>query len=69
MTEYLVTWSMPIEADDPVDAAQQALGIHRNPSSIATVFIVEFDDPDTNEGRTVKVDLHSDATVNEVMDL
>lgn len=60
MSEYLVTWSMSIEADDPVDAAQQALGIHRDPQSIATVFVVEL------VGDAVTVDLHSDGTVNEV---
>lgn len=39
--QHIVTWSMPIDAVNPVDAAAQALGIHRDPSSVATVFIVE----------------------------
>jgi len=42
--EYIVTWSMVIWADDPVDAAKQALGIQRDPQSIATVFRVMGDD-------------------------
>lgn len=61
-TEYVVTWSMAITADDATDAAQQALGIHRDPESIATVFFVE----DTDAGTRWKVDLHSDGTVNDI---
>ena len=63
VAEYLVTWSMPIEAESPVDAAQQALGIHRNPESIATVFFVEVGT------RKFQVDLHSDGTVNSQVDV
>lgn len=42
MAEYLVTWEMPIQASSPVDAARQALGIHRDPGSVATVFRVSI---------------------------
>lgn len=39
--QYLVTWTIDIEADSPKDAAEQALAIHRNPESIAPVFDVK----------------------------
>lgn len=58
--EYIVTWSMPIEAESAVDAAQQALGIHRDRESIATVFFVERD------GFTDVVDLTADGGVSNV---
>jgi hypothetical protein len=38
--EHFVHWMMPIDAVSNVDAAKKALSIHRNPESIATVFIV-----------------------------
>lgn len=38
---HVVTWSMPFDAVDPTDAAMQALGVVRDPTSIATVFVVE----------------------------
>ena len=41
MTMYRVTWEIDIEADDAIDAARQALEIHRDPDSIATVFSVQ----------------------------
>ena len=41
---YLVEWSMNIDAREPQDAARQALGIHRDPGSIATVFHIYGDD-------------------------
>lgn len=39
-TEYLVTWEMQIDADSPREAAEEALRIHRDPTSIATCFKV-----------------------------
>ena len=41
MTNYLVTWTIDIEAETPDDAAKLALQIQRDPESIATVFEVE----------------------------
>ena len=38
--EYLVTWSIEVTADSPREAAQQALDIHRDPTSMATCFMV-----------------------------
>ena len=39
---YVVTWTMEIEnADSPGDAAQQALAIQRDTSSVATIFDVQ----------------------------
>jgi hypothetical protein len=52
MTDYLVEWSVEIEADDPTEAARMALEMHRDPASIATVFEVTGDD-----GLPVVVDL------------
>lgn len=41
MPQYHVIWEMELDAESPEDAALQALGIHRDPESIATVFSVE----------------------------
>jgi hypothetical protein len=49
--EYQVTWTISLDASSPVAAARQALAIHRNPASWATVFTVESD------SETVTVDL------------
>jgi hypothetical protein len=38
MTMYSVNWKIEIEAESPVEAARQALEIHRDPNSTATVF-------------------------------
>ena len=56
-----VTWSMPLDADDAVDAALQALGIMRDPASVATVFTVTGPD-----GRRVVVDVE-DQTAHRVI--
>ena len=40
MPEYRVRWEIDIEADNPQEAAEKALAIHRKPDSIATVFDV-----------------------------
>lgn len=41
MPDYLVTWQINIEADDPEDAAIEAQRIQRNPESTATCFDVQ----------------------------
>ncbi len=52
MPEYRITWEIDLDADSPREAAEQALCIHRNPESIATVFDV------TDEtGHTERIDL------------
>lgn len=38
--EYLVTWSIEIEADSPEEAAWIALATQRDPGSLADVFSV-----------------------------
>lgn len=38
---YLVTWSMELEADSPLDAAKLARKIQLDPDSLATEFEVE----------------------------
>jgi hypothetical protein len=48
--EYLVTWQIEIDADSPQIAAQKALEIQRDSSSIATV----FDVCNTSNGLTWK---------------
>ena len=49
---YLVSWEIDIQADEassPREAAEQALAIQRDPSSLATNFIVvDEDDPEAN---------------------
>lgn len=40
MSDFLVRWEINIEADSPREAAENALEIQRDPSSIATVFNV-----------------------------
>jgi len=52
MSIYRVTWEIDLQADTPLEAAQQALAIHRDPSSMATVFEVR----DEN-GHSATVDL------------
>ena len=49
---FRVSWTIDIDARTPRAAARKALAIHRNPTSIATVFGVT----DTH-GNTVRVDL------------
>lgn len=40
LMHYKVTWEIDVEADNPVEAAELALSVQRNPESIANVFIV-----------------------------
>jgi hypothetical protein len=60
MKQYLVTWQIDIEetADNPIEAAAQALIILRDPDSVATVFEVT----DKTTGETTTVDLARDQT-------
>jgi hypothetical protein len=39
-TQYLVCWEMDIWAKDPKEAAEKALKVHRDSTSIATIFSV-----------------------------
>ena len=41
MPQYHILWKIDLEAESPENAALQALGIHRDPESIATVFSIE----------------------------
>ncbi|MEU6381891.1 hypothetical protein [Streptomyces sp. NPDC046909] len=42
MQQYTVTWTIDVDADDPVDAARRALAVHphHKPASWATVVTV-----------------------------
>jgi hypothetical protein len=40
MPEYVVSWEINLDADTPHEAAEKALAIHRDPTSIAYVFTV-----------------------------
>lgn len=40
MTRYLVTWEIDVWADNPIDAAVEALAAQRNHQSTATAFDV-----------------------------
>ena len=55
MPEYLVSWEIELEPDDPVMAARAALRIHRDPASTAKVFQV-YD----AHGRKHMVDLEDE---------
>lgn len=44
MRTYVVEWTIHVDADNPEDAAKQALAMQRDPDSTATVFIVTGDD-------------------------
>ena len=51
MSIMRVTWEIDIDADSPLEAANMALKIQRDPMSIATCFIV-------NDGqKTVYIDV------------
>jgi|GEM_PF-3251141 hypothetical protein len=52
MTSYSVNWQIDIEAESPVEAARQALKIHRDRNSTATVFDIYDED-----GNHTRVDL------------
>ena len=52
MPEYRITWEIDLSADSSREAAEQALTIHRNPESIATVFDVMDE-----TGHTERIDL------------
>lgn len=53
---YVVTWIVDEFADNPTDAAKQALARMRDNDSVCTVFDVMRNDT----GETVTVDLDSD---------
>lgn len=44
MPQYHVIWEIHLDAESPEDAARQALSIHRDPQSIATMFSIELND-------------------------
>ena len=55
MNRYFVTWEIKVDADNPREAAEEALKIQRDPQSSATVFRV------TDEAGTVfTIDLEDD---------
>lgn len=47
---FVVTWSMPIQAASASEACLEALATHRDPASLATIFVAE------HNGIEVKVD-------------
>ena len=49
MAEYLVTWTIEINADSPKQAAQLAQTIQRSPQALATFFKVEDEKGNTHE--------------------
>ena len=50
--EYRITWMIDLEAESPEAAARQALAIHRDTQSLATIF-----DVTDAQGHAVMVDL------------
>ena len=51
MKTYIVTWSIDIDAESPIEAAEQALQIQRDCDSFATEF--EVKDVSLNESYIV----------------
>jgi hypothetical protein len=49
MAEYLVTWTIEVDADSPEAAARLAQVIQRSPQSLATFFKVEDESGGTHE--------------------
>lgn len=58
--DYLVTWSIDIEAENPQDAARQALAIQRRVGSSAVVFDVQVEQRRGPYQEPVKIDLEQD---------
>lgn len=56
MKEYLVTWVIEIDADDPRQAAAMAKEIQEDPDSTATIFNVK----DKKTGKEVSVEPGAD---------
>lgn len=56
MKDYKVEWIIDISADSPEEAAKEALKIHRDNNSIATVFAVT----DVETGDISVVDINGD---------
>ena len=52
MPEYRVEWDIELSARSPEAAAREALRIHRDPTSLATVFTVT-----NSRGEQRKIDL------------
>lgn len=58
MPQYLITWEIELDADSPEEAAEEALRIHRDPDSEATV----FDVMQQSTGETVCIDVALEGT-------
>jgi hypothetical protein len=56
MPEYRVSWEIDIDASSPEEAARQALAIHRDRFSIATVFAVTDDRGDITHVDLTEID-------------
>ncbi len=61
MPTYLVRWEIDIEADNPVEAAAQALITQRDSGSCAVVF--DILDPKDEAQQWYRVDLDEDHAV------
>ena len=57
MSLYRVTWEIDIEANSHEEAAIEALQIHRDENSIATMFLV------TGEGRAEWIDVTEEMSI------
>ena len=56
MKEFLVTWQIDIEAETSEDAAREAFRVHRDPDSMATVFVVQQQTAD-GLGEKIRIDI------------
>jgi hypothetical protein len=53
MPEYLVSWAIQVDADNPLEAARRAREMQLDPNSLATFFTVADDD----NGESFAVDV------------
>ena len=60
---YRVTWEIDIEADSPLEAAQEAREMQADPESTATIYTVQLMDSRSHElSASIEVDLADEAT-------
>lgn len=65
MKTYTVTWDIELDADNPIEAAREALKIQRDESSWATAFsVVDNDD----QSGMWHVDVGDEAACTELLE-
>jgi hypothetical protein len=67
MNTYLVRWELHVDGETPEEAAAEALRIHRDPESEATIFEVlePFEDDGVVPARLAVVDAETGERLDE----